>query len=286
MSQTYASRTKITPIKSFTHPTAEQAIIFDHQEGLQTRDYMLAIYQLIDGAQNIIAASRVSGNRVIMYLSNADIVNTFQEKHGGFYHKGIFIRTRKLRTPAKKIVLSNVSPEIPNSEIEKYIVNQFHLKLASPVSLLRALPKDDLFSHVISWRRQFYIQAETNPTSLPNFFSLNYADHTYRIYVNSDELTCFKCGTSGHKAEDCPNIIDDIVEVPENNVAFQAAPASDSSVLINSAPIKDFPELTPSKPENSPASSPLPPLTQNKRGPSTLVSESTEFDGSTHKYAA
>lgn len=211
-SNSYASRTKIAPVKSFTHPTAEQAIIFDHIDGLQIRDYMLAIYKLVDGAENIIAASRVSGGRVIIYFSSSDVVNNFQDKYGGFYHNDNFISTRKLKTPARKLVFSNVSPEIPNTEIEKLVLNQLKLKLASPITLLRTCPNDDLFSHVICWRRQCYIHASSDLSTLPSFVLLDYADRTYRIYINADELTCFKCSNKGHKAENCHIIIDDIAD--------------------------------------------------------------------------
>lgn len=265
-STTYASRTKISPVKSFKHPTAEQAIIFNHIDGSQTKDYMLAIYNLVGGAQNIIAASRVSGGRVIIYLASTEIVNQFQTNYGGFQLGKDFIRTRRLKSPAKKIILSNVSPEIPNSEIEKVLISKLNLSLASPVTLLRAFPKDDMFSHIICWRRQVYVQTSNELPTLPNFISLEYADHTYRIYINSDEFTCFKCGNHGHKAEDCQ------VE-PEVEVGTDMQPIVHVGITLLPS-ISNFPTLVPNHEKHS-----LPPTlvaAQQKRGASTVESSSSK----------
>lgn len=259
---TYATHTKLSPVKSFKHPTAEQAIMFDHVEGSQIRDYMLAIYKLVGGAQNIIAASRVSGGRVIIYLASTEIVNGFQETHGGFPFGENFIRTRRLKSPAKKIILSNVSPEIPNSELEKVLTSKLNLSLASPINLLRAFPKDDLFSHIICWRRQVYIQTSEEKPSLPSFVSFEYADHTYRIYINSDELTCFKCGNRGHKAEDCQ-------DEPEAGVNNSMQPIIHAGMTLLPS-ITDFPPL---KPKQAKAKlPPTPAAAQQKRGASTIDS--------------
>lgn len=78
-SPTFTEKTKkkITTLTSFSHPSEEQGLIFDHIDGLKIRDYLLVIYKLVGGAENIIAASEVSGGKVIVFLSSREIVEKF-----------------------------------------------------------------------------------------------------------------------------------------------------------------------------------------------------------------
>ncbi len=211
---TFAEKTKkkIQPIHNFNHPTEEQGLIFKHVEGATIREYLLIIYKMVGGARNIVAASRVSGGKVILFLASKDLVDKFQEDHGGFTFGSTYITTRKLQAPAVKIILSNVSPIIPNSVIEEQLVNTFKLKLISPISILRINPNDDLFAHIICWRRQVYAHHSTNPTHIPATFEINYANRSYRIFLTTDNLVCFKCGTKGHKAETCPHVTEEEFE--------------------------------------------------------------------------
>ncbi len=127
---------KIKPLISFDYPTEDQGLIFNHIEGKKIREYLAAICSLIGGAHNIIAASRISGGRVTIFLAAKGIVNKFQEEHGGFLIDQTFIKSRKLKSPSVKIVLSNVSPTIPNTAIEDLLTENLKLKLASPISIL------------------------------------------------------------------------------------------------------------------------------------------------------
>lgn len=261
---------KIQPLTNFDHPTEEQGLIFDHQEGAKIREYLLAIYQLVGGASNILAASRVSGGRVIIFLATKDLVDNFQQNYGGFNFCNTFIKTRKLKAPATKLIISNVSPTIPNTVLEKKL-KDFKLNLVSPISLLRVNPKDDLFPHVISSRRQVYIHSTDNKPTFPSSFLLPFAERTYRIYLNADSMTCFKCSSRGHKAEDCPQVMDE-----ESEDEYEI---TDDKISDKNRSLVDYPPL-PSileKPLN-PVSmdinfTQLPNISEsNKRGPSTLNS--------------
>lgn len=206
-SPTFAEKTKkskITPINTFAYPSEEQGIIFDHVADTKIREYLLALHTSVGGPQNILAASRVSGGRVIIFLATKEIVETFQSQHGGFSLDGKFIKTRKLKTPAIRVILSNVSPIIPNSAIENLLNESLGLKPISPISILRVSPTDDIFSHVVSWRRQFYLPANTDLTKIPPTITLNFAERSYRIFLTAGDFLCFKCSEKGHKAENCP----------------------------------------------------------------------------------
>lgn len=281
---TYAESTKkkITPLTSFDAPTEEQGIIFNHVDGTKICEYLMAIYELVGGAQNILAASRVSGGKVIIFLASKEIVAKFQLEYSGFDLNGAFVKTRKLKTPAYKIVLSNVSPTIPNSVLEEHLKTNLGLRLVSPMSILRVSPSHEIFSHVVSWRRQVYVHSETDPSKIPVTIQLEYSERIYRIFINTDEFICFKCGTKGHKADACTHMGDD--EETEDVFSNKTV----SQISATSSPISDFPPLF--QPPIVPSQSNLNPNEPNpsqpdhkthatKRGPSTIASTaSTEAE--------
>lgn len=203
---------KILPLTDFAHPSEEQGIVFNGILDYKLRDYLVAIKDLVHGPTNIIAASKVSRNRVILHLKTKDLVDEFFENHGGFQIESNYIKCRKLTVPTQKIILSHVNPQIPNSIIEDYIQNILHLNLTSDISFLRVNPHDQLFGHIVSWRRQFYTNTEINQEKFPGSFLIDFDNKPYRIFVTFDEFTCFKCHSKGHRAEECP------MEEDENTV--------------------------------------------------------------------
>ncbi len=263
---TFAEKTagKIQPLINFEHPTEEQGIIFSHIEGTKIHDYLVTIHQLVGGAANIVAASQVSGGRVIIFLAKKETVDYFQLNYDGFQLNQTFIKTRKLKTPAQKLILSNVSPIVTNTALEKALKEDLKLKLVSPVSILRVSPKDNLFPHVVCWRRQVYVHPSDEKNDLPSAFTLTFAERSYRIFLNTDSLTCFKCGSKGHKAEDCNQLIE------EENEDIYDTPTHTSPTAQNISNL-DFPPLTPAQTTENMAAI-LRTTQQPKRGPSTLNS--------------
>lgn len=270
-------RPKIRPLTTFSHPSEDQGFIFDSQKGTKVNDYLRAFYKLVgDGdPKNIKAAYRVSGEKIIVFLATKEQLENIQQAHGGFLFNNTFIKTRKLKSPAAKLIISNVSAIIPNELLEKTLRENFNLKLVSPIALLRGSPTDELFSHVVSSRRQVYIHSTDNKPSYPSSFLLPYGDRNYRIYLHSDEMTCFKCSSRGHKAEDCTIVLDDELE------SDQISPNSLPSDLQLVSPT-DFPSLPLAKvqpivtksaemPTSKPIS-PTPAVQQNKRTSSVLNS--------------
>lgn len=80
--QSFANAVKSNNSK-LKFPEREQAIVLDAIEGTQKIDYyILGVGKLI-GPQNIIFASRVSNNRVCLYLSSKELVDSFINTHEG-----------------------------------------------------------------------------------------------------------------------------------------------------------------------------------------------------------
>lgn len=227
--QSYAAKTRrqITPLTDFCYPDEDQAIIFKHIESTKILDYLKALLPLIQEPKFIIAASRISRNRVVVFLDSADRVNTLMAKSSSFLLGNTTIPFHRLRSPAKKLVLSNVSPAIPNNILQNYLTNTLGLDLTSQLSILRVSPTDDLFAHVISYRRQVYYRSKSDQVIPPSFI-IEYNNRSYRIFITHDEFTCFKCHKTGHKAEDCNVTVDmedssEWIDNSENNLFSDSA---------------------------------------------------------------
>lgn len=194
----------------------------------------------------------------------------FQLEYGGFTIGSNYFETRKLKAPSVKIILSNVSPTIPNNVIETSLT-QLGLKPITPISILRFNRSDDIFSHVVSWRRQFYLPANTDLTKIPPVISVTHEDRIYQIFLTKGDYICFKCSKKGHKAENCieASFIDEEVEDHSNNMEPPLQPQ-----ILATLPTTSFPAL-PSK--DHPLVVPQNQLAHNKRGSSKIAS-STQSD--------
>lgn len=151
-----------------------------------------------------------------------------------------------------KLVLSNVSPTLPNNVISNHLKNALGLELTSPVSILRVSPSNNDFGHVICWRRQVYIKS-SNTSKIPPSFVIEYNNRSHRIFVTYDEYTCFKCGNKGHRAEDCLVSIDFSDEnLLNSNINDGHQNTNESITSVSSPPATklNFPQLPPTTVSN------------------------------------
>lgn len=144
---------------------------------------------------------------IIIFLDSAERVNQLLSKSNSFVLGDKIVSFHRFRSPASKIILSNVSPTIPNVILENYLINALGLELKSPISILRISPTDEVFGHIITNQRQVYIKMYTKINTPPSFI-IEYKNRSYRIFITRDEFTCFKCHQTGHKAEDCNFTVD------------------------------------------------------------------------------
>lgn len=201
--RSYSQAAKHTPVNIF--PEREQAIILSVVEDLRLVDYVATVGKII-GSKNVIFASKISNNRICIYLSNTNLVDFIVTNHSITTISNKEVHIRRLVTPAKRVIFSNVSPNIPHHLLEEAIHN-LGLKKASPVTFLRASLPAEEFGHVLSFRRQIYVQPD-EMIALPSSIVVNYKDMSFRIFLSYDELVCFACKQTGHIANNCPNKID------------------------------------------------------------------------------
>lgn len=210
--RTYSQAAKLTSVMD-VFPEREQAIVLSVVEDLKLVDYVATVGQIV-GPKNVIFASKISNNRICIYLANTNLVDFVVSNHSITTINNREVHIRRLVTPAKRVIFSNVSPNIPHYLLEAAIQNM-GLKKVSPVTFLRASLPTEEFGHVLSFRRQIYVHPDDTIT-MPSSIVINYKDMSYRIFLSYDELVCFACKQAGHIANNCPNQKDNTSTVLRN----------------------------------------------------------------------
>lgn len=179
-------------------PTKHQAIIFNSIEGVKIQDYVIALGNKI-GPKNITFASRISHNRICIYLANKNLVDKFINEHRNIEINNETIEARKLIAPSERLIISNVCPSIPHTILENELKRN-GIKPLSSISFLRIGITDPEYAHIQSFRRQVYITPNTN---IPESVVLDHDDTSYRVFLSKDGLSCHKCKKQGHLAANC-----------------------------------------------------------------------------------
>lgn len=141
-----------------------------------------------------------------MYLSNINVADQFILSHPSLLINNIEIKTRKLLNPTKRIVLSNVSPHIPNYILEQALSN-INLKLASSINFIKAGLTEEKYKHILSFRRQvFVIPDKAEQDVIPDSIIIKYEDEQFRIFITTEEKWCKVCKTHLHNETTCSRL--------------------------------------------------------------------------------
>lgn len=207
-----------------SNPSKEQAIVIESHDGINIKDYVLAVGKLTSPS-NIRYISRISNGRICIFLSSKKVVEELILANPKVLINNVSLEIRPLLTKNKRVILSNVCPVIPNYVIEEELL-KIGVKIMSKITPIRAGLSIPGFSHILSFRRQMYIKNE-DFDKLPTSLQIEYDGTNYWIYLSTDSPTCFVCKTEGHLAKDCPSNIstpheklashDDIYEIDKHN---------------------------------------------------------------------
>lgn len=108
------------------------------------------------GSSNIIFISRISNNRMCIYLKSHILADQFPITHPTVCINNTTLKVCKLINPTKRLTISNVSPHI-SYEIIENALRTIHLKTTSPITFLRVGQLEEEYKHIKSFRRQIYI---------------------------------------------------------------------------------------------------------------------------------
>lgn len=195
----YSFVTKSVP--KLTFPKKDQAIVIHAEDDLKLSDYVKAVGNAID-PKNIIFASRISNNRICIYLSKKEIVDDLLRTSSSITIGDRNLSIRRLISPSKRIIISNISPCIPHAAVE-LALKDLGLTLTSPISFLKASIPGDAYSHILSFRRQVYILPSTDDFQLQTSLIIQHEGTDHRIFLSTDRMECFICKEAGHIAAHC-----------------------------------------------------------------------------------
>lgn len=273
-------------------PKKDQAIVIDINVSLPHKDYVIAIGKLVQPS-NILFASRISKERICIFLSSKTLVDNLIENHPSILIQEQHFKLRKLYNPNKRVILSNVYPNIPPD----VIANEFaklNISLCSPITFLKAGIQVEDFTHILSFRRQTFIKHE-DLSKIPTSILINYEDTNYRIFLSDDSLNCFICQSQGHIASQCTNQNISSSKISnENNAILDLNITSKLDVSLNkdNTPTEVHPSSAPTTPlleplkilsepppqYNPPATTSTPTLIELQDLESTPNTDITEMD--------
>lgn len=197
---TYAK--KLQQPTQTNHPNKDQAIVLNAKNEINLQEYIYEIGKIIN-PKNILYASRISNSRICIYLASKTQVDLLVSEHPTIYISNHKIDVRRLVSPTRKIIISNVHPTIPNSIIEEKI-KQLGMKPASPINFIRIGMKETAYSHILSFRRLIFItENENTPQITPESIEVEYENTNYRLFLSTETANCTICKKNGHSAQQC-----------------------------------------------------------------------------------
>lgn len=182
-------------------PKKEQAIVIESIEGIPVHEYTVAVGRIIDPS-NIRFVSRISQGRVCLYLSSVALVDRLVcPGNNKINIKSNILEIRPLIVNTQRITFSNVCPIIPHEIIIAKLM-EIGITPKSQMTFIRAGINEPGYSHIMSFRRQIYINP-TDVEKLPGVLQINFDSTLYNIYVSTEKISCFLCKQEGHIAKHC-----------------------------------------------------------------------------------
>lgn len=98
-------------VRQAQHPSRKQAIVIDAIQGVTISEYKLCIGGAV-GPKNLIAISRILGNRVCAFLSSTTLVDELTSPENSLSIGEYLLTIKPLVSQSKKVVLSGVCPSL------------------------------------------------------------------------------------------------------------------------------------------------------------------------------
>ncbi|KAL3287300.1 hypothetical protein HHI36_001775 [Cryptolaemus montrouzieri] len=137
----------------------DQAIFIHAKNSLKLYDNARDIGDIVE-PKTITFASRISNNRICIYLTSSNLVDQLIKSHPMIRIGDMSFSIRRLISSTKRIIISNIPPFILHETAENAI-KSIGLQITSPFSFLKAAIYNE-YSHILSFRRQVFIHAPSD----------------------------------------------------------------------------------------------------------------------------
>ncbi|KAJ8672474.1 hypothetical protein QAD02_003733 [Eretmocerus hayati] len=144
------------------------------------------------------------GSRICFYLRTKALVDKLTDTETNINIGEHVLPVRRLLSKAKRVTISNVRPQIPDSIIMEELA-KINIKPVSRIAQIRAGITVPGCSHICSFRSSMHIEPE-GIERLPGNMLINHNDTGFWIYFSAEKMTCFLCKEEGHNARHCKNV--------------------------------------------------------------------------------
>lgn len=256
----YAYATKTTVY------TKECAIVIPALENTEWRnaenDYLEALASRTDPS-NIISIFPTSNKRIIVYFKNKEIAKTFVTKYPTIQIQQINLPTRCLVSPARRLFISGVHPIIEN-EIIYQKLKDLNIKTMSEITNINVFTKNPLFRHILTARRQIYIDPE-DTTTIPESIEIICNGESHQIYLNAEEIKCKNCGSIIHSTQRCRNIPTEHTNTDHEYTTLTSPPIPSTSTIMDMNLTPEEVITEDAKTDNQPSKRSHPPSLSNSQ---------------------
>lgn len=192
--------------ENITFPEKDQAIELNVHANIPDVEYVRAI-SARTGSKNIIFASRTSDDVLCVYLSSKQIVDDIISNNEPIRVRGNYVKILRLRSPVKKIIISNIHPFISHHVIMEALVSK-GVKTVSPLTFMKADLHDEL-SHVMGFKRQAFIRPE-DAVGFPQQIALEHEGAKHLIFLTIGPKLYYLWKQLGHVSLYSNDIITEI----------------------------------------------------------------------------
>ena len=176
VSMSGASKPIVPDDEPFKGVTRNNGFAFKALDNVSIESYLDKFRETMP-EKHIVSASRISNNRIALYVSSMEEVADAIAR--GLTYGDSFLELTPLIQPTTRLTLSNVYPEIPN-----YVLLHNISSFCKVVSAVKPIPlrlKNKQLSHIMSFRRQVQIILKPNIT-LPDHIHFSHSGVNYRVF--------------------------------------------------------------------------------------------------------
>lgn len=188
----------------------ENTIIINAVNGATLEEYASALTNYTD-ASKIIYMSKISNNRVAILFKNRGDADNITKNHSTIVVKDTLTGIRPYIMPAHRLCI--FAPPFISNEALLFELSKLQIKPLSNLNYISAGFKDPKFSHILSFRRQIYI--EQAHQIIPDTLEINCDGELHKIHLNIDDTKCSHCNKFGHTIQNCRNL----TSIVQNNTA-------------------------------------------------------------------